>query len=454
MNHKLKEAVEHLAGTYASLDPPVARKDLFLEIAKFLSYLTAANGALSEGETQFINTYLDMGLRARDLGNFITSYDTYGTRFGSILPGIYESHLGQPEVSMEYLSVIEALGKECIISDQQADEEEVSSLTGYLNMLNDAFNARYPEKRRHPEVVRNTDDKNAFMYTGEKKDEEKSLEELLEEMDELIGLDTVKQNVYSLVHLQDIQMERDRRGMKRIPITNHLVFMGNPGTGKTTIARMIARIYYKLGVIESDSFVEVDRSGLVAGYVGQTAIEVRNVMDTAKDGVLFIDEAYSLSTGLKGDYGHEAIQTILKRMEDERDRMVVIVAGYPQLMETFLESNPGLDSRFSKKIFFPDYTPDELIEILKYMARKNGIIISDAGLNYAHEVLKKRYEMRDENFANAREVRNMFEAAVVRQADRLYGNAADLSDEELQTIEAEDFRINELIIESGESKKD
>lgn len=187
------------------------------------------------------------------------------------------------------------------------------------------------------------------------RENEETLEELLAELAGLIGLQSVKRNVYSLLHLQSIQMEREKRGLPKIPMTNHLVFTGNPGTGKTTVARLIARIYNKIGLLSTGNFVEVDRSGMVAGYVGQTAIEVKNVMDSAKGGVLFIDEAYSLATGLQGDYGMEAIETLLKRMEDDREDMVVIVAGYPKLMEKFISSNPGLRSRFSKKIHFPDY---------------------------------------------------------------------------------------------------
>ena len=209
---------------------------------------------------------------------------------------------------------------------------------------------------------------------------------------------------------------------------------------------MIARIYKKIGLLSKGTFVEVDRSGLVAGYVGQTAIEVSNVLDSAKGGVLFIDEAYALANGVGGDYGMEAIETLLKRMEDEREDLVVIVAGYPKLMERFISSNPGLRSRFSKKIFFPDYTPEELLDILQYMVKKNGFTISESALDFAYEVLEKKYNTRSEDFANAREVRNFFESAIVSQADRLYGKE-NITDEELCRLEVDDFKYNELMIE-------
>lgn len=282
--------------------------------------------------------------------------------------------------------------------------------------------------------------------TAKAAEEDETLEELLAELDGLIGLDSVKRNVHSLLHLQSIQMEREKRGLPKIPMTNHLVFTGNPGTGKTTVARLIARIYKKIGLLSTGNFVEVDRSGMVAGYVGQTAIEVKNVMDGAKGGVLFIDEAYALANGLSGDYGMEAIETLLKRMEDDREDMVVIAAGYPKLMEKFISSNPGLRSRFSKKIHFPDYNPEELLEILQYMVKKQSFTISEAALDLAYEVLEKKYETRTEDFANAREVRNFFESAVVSQADRLYGKE-NLTDEELCRLEVEDFKYNELMIE-------
>lgn len=444
MNKELKNCVDLMIEALENITPALGRKEIVLELQKYLAYIIAADGTISDGETKFINDYLDLALKTRDLANFITAYDLLNQNFTSTLPSAFKAILENAEVASPYIDLMEALGKECIVADDKALPDEVSRFGAYMQMLYDAYNARHPNHKK--EFLPPTEE-TTKKEESKSPEEEKTLPELLEELDGLIGLQTVKRNVYTLVHLQDIQQEREKRGMKRIPISNHLVFMGNPGTGKTTVARLLARIYYRLGVIESNNFVEVDRSGLVAGYVGQTAIEVSSVMDTAKNGVLFIDEAYALATGLKGDYGHEAIQTILKRMEDERDKMVVIVAGYPKLMEQFVDSNPGLRSRFSKTIFFPDYTPEELLEILQYIAGKNNMKVSESALAFAAEILKRRYESRGENFANAREVRNMFEQAVLIQADRLYGQL-EITDEELCTLEAEDFRMFELIVES------
>ena len=446
MNPLLKEAVNDLYGAYAELDPNITRSSFNLETEKYLSYLAAANGTVAESETDFINYYLDLSLKPRDLANFITSYGTYGKRFETTLPKIFEEHLYPKELPLLYIQIMERLGKEMIVVDEYADEDEVRCLTAYLTMLYDAYNERFPDDKHCFRLEDGDEGIQKDTIQAAQDPEEKSLNELLAELDELIGLWTVKQNVYSLVHLQDVQMERKRRGLKKVPISNHLVFMGNPGTGKTTVARLIARIYYRLGVIPTSNFIEADRSTLVAGYVGQTALTTKKVLDDAHKGVLFIDEAYSLSSGLQGDYGHESIQTLLKRMEDERDTMVVIAAGYPKLMEEFLNSNPGLRSRFSKQIFFPDYTAEELLEILKYMVRKNGLLITEDALEYTYGQLKKLYEERDDNFANARIVRNMFESALVRQADRLKDIEA-LTDEEIQTLTEEDFIVQELKVE-------
>ncbi len=246
------------------------------------------------------------------------------------------------------------------------------------------------------------------------------VDEVLAELNSYVGLASVKEEVESLVNLIKVQKMRRDMGIKTTEISNHMVFMGNPGTGKTTVARIVSKIYHGLGVLPTNKYVEVDRGGLVCGYVGQTATRTQEVVEEAMGGVLFIDEAYSLTVNKgENDFGQEAVDTLLKAMEDHRDDLVVIVAGYTGPMNEFLASNPGLRSRFNKFLYFEDYTPDELVEILEGMASKKQYELTPSAKKEALRYFTDRVAKHEENFANAREARNYLEKAITNQAGRV-----------------------------------
>lgn len=242
-----------------------------------------------------------------------------------------------------------------------------------------------------------------------------------EDLDSLIGLLPVKTQVNNLVNLVQANLLREENGLKVPEVSLHCVFTGNPGTGKTTVARIMARLLKEIGILERGHLVETDRSGLVAEYVGQTAVKTNKVIDSALGGVLFIDEAYTLAKGGENDYGQESIATLLKRMEDDRDRLVVIVAGYSDEMRTFIDSNPGLQSRFTRYIHFPDYSRQELKRIFHRFTDKYGISMPEETEHALNDILTEAVKKKDRHFGNGRYVRNLFEKALEHQANRIAG---------------------------------
>ena len=291
---------------------------------------------------------------------------------------------------------------------------------------------------------------------GEKEKEEElpppeKLEDLLEELDSLVGLEKIKTDVRSLINLIKVRKLRTEAELPVPELSLHMVFTGNPGTGKTTVARLLSRLYRSIGVLKKGTLLEVDRSGLVAGYVGQTALKTLEAVKKAQGGILFVDEAYSLvPEGAGNDFGQEAISTILKAMEDMREELVVIVAGYPEPMERFISSNPGLESRFGKYFHFEDYTGEELMRIFESLCRKNKYELEPEAETFCRDMFNALYQDRDENFGNARDVRNIFERSVANQANRLAAMEAPTK-EDLMTFLKEDI-VGEKPAEKAEEK--
>ena len=339
----------------------------------------------------------------------------------------------------ELKTIYDYLGKLMVNSNPSKKAVREKRFDEYWNYLESEF-----EKTRSLNEVPLTNTINDNVKKEEvkidSKVDKKTLDELVGELNDLIGLENVKEDVNSLINLIKVRKIREDKKITQQPMSLHLVFTGNPGTGKTTVARIIAQIYYKLGVLSKGTFFEVDRSELVGGYVGQTAIKVKEMCQKSLGGILFIDEAYMLSQNKdSNDFGKEAIDTLLKFMEDHRDDFIVIVAGYTNEMESFLDSNPGLKSRFNKYIFFDDYNPDELLSIFNKLCRDSELIVDDEVNKFVHDYFEERYENKKENFANARDVRNFFEKAISNQANRISKDNL-ITTEELQRITIDDVK--------------
>lgn len=306
---------------------------------------------------------------------------------------------------------------------QQMDLIRSMTERNLRSMDTDFWGTPLMEKKTNQPPISEKSEKPASQTQAAKPEEKEEIppkekiEDLLAELDSYVGMDAIKTEVRSLVNMVQVYKLRREHDLPTTDMSLHMVFSGNPGTGKTTVARIMSRIYHSLDILSKGQLVEVDRSGLVAGYVGQTALKTQKVIEKAMGGVLFIDEAYALNGKSENDFGQEAIDTILKAMEDHRDDLVVIVAGYTELMDRFIHSNPGLESRFNRFLMFEDYTPEQMVAIFKMQCKKGCYVLAQGTEELVRDFIAE--ESADDSFGNARGVRNLFEHILVAQNNRL-----------------------------------
>lgn len=423
---------------------------LHREMMEFALYLADADGVITQEEQDLIKDTLQLKMRADEVTDMRRRIAAQGGSYGSTRPRAMKyfiladagKKIGNDPNKYQNAQILadtyKLFAEHILATKDNAGEKETNRMTQYVTMLETFlkeygvfYTSNFKLIKPKPLLVERK--------VVDPSDQE-NVDKLMESLNSLIGLDRVKKDIAGIVDLIRVQKMREAKGMKTADISKHMVFYGNPGTGKTTVARLLGKIFQGLGVLKGGQLIEVDRGGLVCGYVGQTAIKTQEVIDKAMDGVLFIDEAYTLNVGKgENDFGQEAVDTLLKAMEDNRDRLIVIVAGYEEPMDEFLDSNPGLKSRFNKYIRFDDYSPEQLIKILEGMCSGKDYKLSPEARQAAIDYFDNCLKTQAENFANAREVRNFLEKAITNHATRVV-SIKNPSEEDLCTIIVDDVK--------------